>query len=304
MCRRIKRFVPFAKCNPARDRRSGQRSSRVTRSPRSWGHCVTRLIAVANQKGGVGKTTTVHSLGFALAELGRQVLLVDLDPQACLTYSAGLDPDSLGLSIHDVFQRRAGAAQVRRAVEGTSGLDILPAAIDLSGSSVELLYRSGRESVLSRVLSALKDDYDVILMDCPPSLGVLTINGLTAANEVLIPFQCQALSTRGVQQLLDLINDVRIFSNESLRILGVLPTMYDGHMRHCRNMLARVKERYEIPVLDPPIRKSIRFAEAPGVGRCILQHAPQSSGADAYRSIARAIDVAPPLLETANMWAS
>jgi chromosome partitioning protein len=251
---------------------------------------VGRLIAVANQKGGVAKTTTVHSLGFALAELGRRVLLVDLDPQACLTYSAGIDADSLQLSLHDVFQRKTKVTDIRRRVGGIEGLEILPAAIDLGASEIELLYRNRREFFLSYFLSTLQDDYDFILIDCPPSLGVLTINGLTAAAEVVIPFQCEALSTRGVGQLLETIEDVRMFTNTKLRIRGVIATMYDGHTRHARDMLTRIREHYGLAIFDPPVRKSIRFAEAPQIGRCILQHDPSSPGAEAYRSIARDLD--------------
>jgi len=254
---------------------------------------VAQLVAVANQKGGVAKTTTVHSLGYALAESGRRVLLVDLDPQACLTYSTGIDVDSLDLTLHDIFQRRAKATDVRRVVDGVAGLEILPAAIDLGASEIDLLYRTGREYVLSYVLADVRDDYDIILIDCPPSLGVLTINGLTAAEEVLIPFQCEALSTRGVGQLLETIDDVRTFTNTNLCVRGVIATMYDGHTRHDRAMLATIKDRYGLAVLEPPVPKTIRFAEAPQVGRCILQHAPLSAGADAYRSIARRLDVNP-----------
>ena len=254
---------------------------------------VARLVAVANQKGGVAKTTTVHSLGYALAESGRRVLMVDLDPQACLTYSTGIDLDSLDLTLHDVFQRRAKATDIRVAVDGVAGLEILPAAIDLGASEIDLLFRTGREYVLSRILADVRDDYDIILIDCPPSLGVLTINGLTAAEEVLVPFQCEALSTRGVGELLETIDDVRRFTNANLCVRGVIATMYDGHTRHKRAMLATIRDRYGLAVLEPPVPKTIRFAEAPQVGRCILQHAPLSAGADAYRSIARRLDVNP-----------
>jgi len=254
---------------------------------------VARLIAIANQKGGVAKTTTVHSLGFALAELGRRVLLVDLDPQACLTYSAGIDANSLPLSLHDVFQRRTKVSDIRRRVSGSVGLDILPASIDLGASEIELLYRNRREFFLGYFLSTIQDDYEFVLIDCPPSLGVLTINGLTAAGEVVIPFQCEALSTRGVGQLLETIDDVRMFTNTKLRIRGVIATMYDGHARHTKEMLSTIRDQYGLAVFDPPVRKSIRFAEAPQAGRCILEHAPSSPGAQAYRSIARALDAAP-----------
>lgn len=245
---------------------------------------------MANQKGGVAKTTTVHALGFALAEMSRRVLMVDLDPQACLTFSAGADPESLERSLHDVFVRKMKAADVRRPVAGAEGLDILPATIDLAGSEVHLLTRTGREHVLQRALEAVDDDYDVVLVDCPPSLGVLTINGLTAAREVIIPLQCEALSHRGVGQLLETIDDVKMFANSDLEVRGVIATMYDDRTRHARSVLQDVRDRYGLPVLDPPVRKSIRFAEAPERGRCILQHAPSSPGAEAYRALAVSLD--------------
>ena len=251
---------------------------------------MARILAVANQKGGVAKTTTVHSLGFALAEIGRRVLLVDLDPQACLTFSVGIDPDDLHQSIHDVFVRKMKAADARRVVGAVDGLDILPATIDLAGSEVHLLTRTGREHVLAHALSPVTDEYDVVLVDCPPSLGVLTINGLTVADEVLIPLQCEALSHRGVGQLLETIDDVRMFANADLAVRGVVATMFDERTRHGRAVLDDVRERYDLEVLEPPVRKSIRFAEAPSHGRCILQHAPSSPGAEAYRAIARQLD--------------
>ncbi len=251
---------------------------------------VARVVAVANQKGGVAKTTTVHAVGYALAELGRRVLLVDLDPQACLTFSAGIDPDTLDRSLHDVFVRKMKAADARQTLPAIEGMDILPSTIDLAGSEVHLLTRTGREHVLARALVPVLDDYDVVLIDCPPSLGVLTINGLTAAQEVLIPLQCEALSHRGVGQLLETIDDVRMFANADLQVRGVIATMYDERTRHSRAVLDDVKQRYGLPVFDPPVRKSIRFAEAPLNGLCILQHAPSSPGAEAYRAIARQLD--------------
>jgi chromosome partitioning protein len=250
-------------------------------------------MAVANQKGGVAKTTTVHALGFALAQMGRHVLLVDLDPQACLTFSVGIDPDDLHQSVHDVFVRKMKAADARRVVGNVDGLDILPSTIDLAGSEVHLLTRTGREHVLTLALSPVADEYDFVLIDCPPSLGVLTINGLTVANEVLVPLQCEALSHRGVGQLLETIDDVRMFANARLAVRGVVATMYDERTRHGRQVLDDVRDRYGLEVLEPPVRKSIRFAEAPLHGRCILQHAPSSPGADAYRAIARQLDADP-----------
>jgi chromosome partitioning protein len=251
---------------------------------------MARVAAVANQKGGVAKTTSVHALGYALVERGRRVLLVDLDPQACLTFSVGADPDSLEYSLHDVFVRKMKVADVRRPVAGVEGLELLPATIDLAGSEVHLLTRTGREHVLARALEPVADDYDVILVDCPPSLGVLTINGLTASQEVIIPLQCEALSHRGVGQLLETIDDVKMFANSALRVRGVIATMYDDRTRHGRAVLQGVKERHGIEVLEPPVRKSIRFAEAPERGRCIIQHAPSSPGAEAYRALAATLD--------------
>ena len=251
---------------------------------------MARIVAVANQKGGVAKTTTVHALGFALAQMGRRVLLVDLDPQACLTYSVGIDPENLHQSLHDVFVRKMKAADARRIVTRAEGLDMLPATIDMAGSELHMLTRTGREHVLALALATVADEYDVILIDCPPSLGVLTINGLTAAQEVLIPLQCEALSHRGVGQLLETIDDVRLFANADLEVRGVIATMYDERTRHGKAVLDDVRSRYGLTVLEPPVRKSIRFAEAPAQGRCILQHAPTSPGADAYRAIARELD--------------
>src|SRR5665213_2661227 len=243
---------------------------------------MTEVLAVANQKGGVAKTTTVHSLGVASAELGRRTLVVDLDPQACLTFSLGFDPDALDSSLHDVFVRRQSVADVVLPVPGVAGLDLLPATIDLAGSEVHLLTRTGREHVLARALEPVLDRYDLILIDCPPSLGVLTINGLTAARSVLIPLQCEALSHRGVGQLLETIEDVRAFANSELTVRGIIATMYDDRTKHSRHIFEEVQARYGIPILQPPVRKSIRFAEAPARGKSILQHAPTSPGAAAY----------------------
>jgi chromosome partitioning protein len=246
---------------------------------------MVKVVAVANQKGGVAKTTTVQSLGVALAQQGRRILVVDLDPQACLTYSFGFDPDGLGASLHDVLVRRARLSDVVQPVPDVGGLSLVPATIDLAGAEVHLLSRTGREHVLARALLPVLDAYHAVLIDCPPSLGVLTINGLTAAEAVIVPLQCEALSHRGVGQLLETIEDVRQFANEKLRVLGVIPTMYDSRTTHARQVLSEVEDRYGLPMFEPPVPKSIRFAEAPGLGRSVLQHAPTSPGAVAYRAL-------------------
>lgn len=244
---------------------------------------VTRVLAVANQKGGVAKTTTTHSLGVALAELGERVLLVDLDPQACLTYSLGIDPDALELSLHDVLAGRVDAAGV---LIKAGELSVVPATIDLAGAEVYLMSKTGREHILGRALQPLIGDYDTVFIDCPPSLGILTINGLTASHQVIIPLLCETLGHRGVGQLLETIGDVRSFTNPGIEVRGLIATMFDSRTRHGREILSHLEESYGIPVFDPPVPKSIRFGEAPGRGRSIIEHAPHSSGADAYRTIA------------------
>ncbi len=245
---------------------------------------VSRTIAVANQKGGVAKTTTVASLGSALAEQGRKVLLVDLDAQSCLTFSLGLDPDTIDLSVHDVLLGRVGAPMAIQPTE--DGVDLLPATIELAGTEAQLLSRPGREFVLRSALEEVSAAYDVVLLDCPPSLGVLTLNALTAADELVIPLQCEMLSHRGVGQLLDTVADVKRILNPGLSVLGVLPTMFDGRTNHARAVLADVADRYGLTVLEPAIPKSVRFAEAPAAGRSVLATARRHRGAEAYRDLA------------------
>jgi chromosome partitioning protein len=249
-----------------------------------WGCVLARTIAVANQKGGVAKTTSTLALGASLSELGRRVLLVDLDPQACLTFSLGLDPDLVADSVHDVL---AGRIPVGKSIQQLPEADLVPSNIDLAGAEAYLLTRTGREYVLKMALDDVLPHYDFVMIDCPPSLGVLTINALTAADEVIVPLQCEALSHRGVGQLLETIEDVRRITNRSLRVAGILPTMFDGRTQHSRDVLDDVRRRYDLPVFEPPVRKSIRFAEAPRSGRSILAYSPHHPGADAYREIAR-----------------
>ncbi len=245
---------------------------------------MTRTIAVANQKGGVAKTTTVQALGAAWAALGDRILLVDLDPQACLTFAVGIDPDTLEHSLHDCFVRSVSASDILLKVGDVA---LLPSSIDLAGSEVQLMSRTGREHALRMVLDPVLDDFDVVLVDCPPSLGVLTLNGLTAADEVLIPMQCEALSRRGVGQLLETIDDVRGFTNPDLRVTGVVATMLDRRTNEGKRVLEEIAAERDLALLEPPIPRSIRFAEAPASGRSILESAPTHKGADAYRSLAQ-----------------
>jgi chromosome partitioning protein len=257
---------------------------------------ICRTYAVANQKGGVAKTTTVASVAAALTELGQRVLAVDLDPQSCLTFSLGLDPESLELSIHDVLLGRVSARMV--ILPTPEGIEVLPATIELAGCEAMLLTRTGREYGLRRALDEVRDSYDVILLDCAPTLGVLTINALTAADEVIIPLQCETLSHRGVGQLLDTVQDVQRLTNPNLHVLGVLPTLFDGRTNHTRAVLADVALRYGLDVLEPPIPRSVRFAEAPAVGHSIMRTARSTPGALAYRTLARRLAGVPDPDET------
>jgi chromosome partitioning protein len=251
---------------------------------------MTTTLAIANQKGGVAKTTTVASVGAALAELGHSVLLVDLDPQACLTFSLGIDPEDLELSVHHVLTKGLDPTEV--VIETDDGVDLLPATIELARAEADLLTRTGREHVIKTALEELgeaDEPYDWVLLDCPPSLGVLTVAALTAADGVLVPLQCETLSHRGVGQLLDTVHDVRRFTNRRLEVWGVLPTLFDGRTNHSRTVLDTISETYDLEVVEPPIPKTIKFAEAPAAGRSILATSRSSKGAAAYREVASAL---------------
>jgi chromosome partitioning protein len=247
---------------------------------------MSRVIAVANQKGGVAKTTSVVSLGAAFAQRGLRVLLVDLDPQSSLTFSMGIDPDEVDTSVADVLIGDVDVAS--STLPAGEGMQVVPATIDLAGVEAMLLPAEGREYKLRLALEEVASSYDVIMLDCSPSLGLLTINALAAADEVLVPMQCEMLSHRGVGQLLDTVADVNRLLNPRLIVRGLLPTMYDGRSVHSRAVLADIAERFDLPVLAP-IPRSIRFAEAPGVGGSILLTSRRSAGAKAYQMVADAL---------------
>jgi chromosome partitioning protein len=247
---------------------------------------MSRVVAVASQKGGVAKTTSVVSLGAAFSGRGLRVLLVDLDAQSSLTFSLGIDPDSVDSSIADVLLGESDLATITRV--GGEGLHVVPATVDLAAVETMLLPVNDREFVLRRVLEPVLSSYDVILLDCSPSLGLLTLNALAAADEVIVPLQCEMLSHRGVGQLLDTVADVKRLLNPRLTVRGLLPTMYDSRSVHSRAVLNDVRQRFDLPVL-PSVPRSVRFAEAPGLGLSIFRTAPDSVGATAYLKVAEAL---------------
>jgi len=245
-----------------------------------------RMIAVVNQKGGVGKTTTTISLGAALAELDQTVLVVDFDPQGGCAIGLGIEPGGLDLSIYNALLDRD--CQVEEVVLKTSvpNLELLPSNIDLSAAELMLVQEVAREQTLMRVLAPLRVKYDFILIDCPPSLGLLTINALTAADGVLIPLECEYYALRGMGLLMDSIERIRERLNPRLQIDGILATMFDNRTLHGREVLERVEEAFGQWLFETKIRKTIRFAEAPVAGEPILTYAPTSTGAEAYRKLA------------------
>jgi chromosome partitioning protein len=252
-------------------------------------HGPARVIAVANQKGGVGKTTSTINLGAALAEYGRRVLLVDFDPQGALSVGLGVQAHELETTIYNLLMERG--VEIDDVIRSTSveGMDLLPSNIDLSAAEVQLVTEVGREQALGRALKPVLDRYDVILIDCQPSLGLLTVNALTAADEVVIPLECEFFSLRGVALLIDTIEKVRERLNPRLHIAGILATMYDARTVHGREVFARVVEAFGDTVFDTVITRTVRFPETTVAGEPITTWAPSSSGAQQYRALAKEV---------------
>jgi len=244
-----------------------------------------RVISFANQKGGVAKTTTTLNLGVALSEQGLKVLLVDLDPQGNLTMSQGLNPDTIERSMFDVLVHRLPIHEVIHRAEA----DLAVSSIDLAGAELALSSMIGRERALEKALAPVRDTYDYVLIDTPPSLGLLTINALVASNGVIVPVQCEYLSLRGLVQLENTLSMIRENLNPSVGIEGILPTMFDSRTLHSREAVEILQENFGELVFDTKIRKTVRYAEAPVKGTSVLKYDPTGSAAQAYRDLAKEV---------------
>ncbi|BAD42314.1 ParA family protein [Symbiobacterium thermophilum] len=249
---------------------------------------MSRVIAIANQKGGVGKTTTAVNLSACLADLGKRVLLIDVDPQGNATSGLGLDRRRLKASVYDVL---LDELPLQEAVVNTRvrGLQVVPATIDLAGAEIELVPRIARESRLKQALDPVRDQYDFVLMDCPPSLGLLTINALTAADSILIPIQCEYYALEGLTQLMDTFRLVREALNPNLEVEGVVLTMFDGRTNLSIQVVEEVKRFFKGQVYRSIITRNVRLSEAPSHGLPITLYDPRSKGAEAYMELAREV---------------
>ena len=252
-------------------------------------HGPARIIALCNQKGGVGKTTTAINLGAALGEYGRRVLLVDFDPQGALSVGLGIQSQRLERTVYNLIMERGVTLEDVLLKTSVPGVDLLPSNIDLSAAEVQLVNEVAREQALARALAPVLDNYDIMLIDCQPSLGLLTVNALTAAHGVIIPLECEFFSLRGVALLIDTIDKVRERLNPKLRIDGILATMYDGRTLHGRQVYSRVVEAFGDEVFDSVISRTVRFPETTVAGEPITSWAPTSGGAQAYRHLAREV---------------
>ncbi|WP_068928644.1 ParA family protein [Planobispora rosea] len=252
-------------------------------------HGPSRVVAMVNQKGGVGKTTTTINLGAALAEAGLKVLLVDFDPQGALSVGLGINPLQLDLTVYNLLMDRQVTAEEVLLETGVENMDLLPSNIDLSAAEVQLVTEVAREQVLGRVIKPLLPEYDVCLIDCQPSLGLLTINALACAHGVMIPLECEFFALRGVALLMDTITKVQERINDELVIEGLLATMYDARTLHGREVLARVVEAFDDKVYHTVINRTVRFPDATVAGEPITSFDPSSLGASAYRELAREV---------------
>jgi chromosome partitioning protein len=252
-------------------------------------HGPARIAAVCNQKGGVGKTTTTINLGAALAELGRRVLLVDFDPQGALSVGLGIQPHELDLTVYNLLMERGATAAEIVMKTNVAGMDLLPSNIDLSGAEVQLVHEVGREFVLGRCLEPVLPEYDIVLIDCQPSLGLLTVNALACAQGVLVPLECEYFAMRGVALLMETIDKVSSRLNRGLIMDGLLATMYDSRTLHSREVLAGVVEGFGDKVFHTVISRTVRFPDATVAGEPITRFDPASTGAGSYRELAKEV---------------
>jgi chromosome partitioning protein len=252
-------------------------------------HGPARILAMCNQKGGVGKTTSTINLGAALAELGRRVLLVDLDPQGALGVGLGVNPLQLDRTVYNLLMEQDVSVDDVMLKTNVPGMDLLPSNIDLSAAEVQLVNEVAREQTLRRALVPVLDDYDVILFDCQPSLGLLTVNALTAAHGVIIPLECEFFALRGVALLIQTIEKIQERLNPQLELEGILATMYDARTLHGREVLARVVEAFGDRVFHTVINRTVRFPETTVAGEPITSYSSNSTGATAYRDLAKEV---------------
>jgi chromosome partitioning protein len=248
-----------------------------------------RVVSMCNQKGGVGKTTTTINLGASLAESGRRVLLVDFDPQGSLSVGLGLNPHEMELTVYNLLMERDVVIDEVVVPSGVEGMDLLPSNIDLSAAEVQLVHEVAREQTLQRVLAPALSQYDVILIDCQPSLGLLTVNALTASDGVIVPLECEYFALRGVALLKTTIDKVRERLNPKLEIDGVLGTMFDGRTLHGREVMERLVQAWGDKVFHTVIRRTVKFSDSTVAGEPITTYASASTGADAYRQLAKEV---------------
>ena len=248
-----------------------------------------KTLAVANQKGGVGKTTTVVNLSAALARIGHSVLLVDSDPQGHLTLSAGVRVSADMPTLYELLMDDSLSVTEAIIPCNITGVSVIPANSDLAGAEVQLVDHAARHGQMTRILRVIKSDYDFILLDCPHSLSLLTINAMTAADRLLVPLECSFLATQGLRELLDTYERVQEHLNPHLKITGILLTMYDSRTLHSREVVARVREAFPNLVFEVVIPHTVRFREAPVVGQSLLDYAPRHPGAEAYLSLAEEV---------------